>query len=460
MKTLDAHMPGEEPPRSSMRGGPGRTVGGRYLLLERIGQGAAGEVWRALDTRLRSQVALKLLIPKYLPGEELTRLRFRFEAQVEARLAGRTTHVVAAHDTGHDPFLGSYMVMEYVQGRTLREHLNKYGPMTVDETLTLFEQVAEALGVAHQDSIIHRDLKPSNLLLVDGPGDRIRVKVADFGLAKGLRPDLSMDLPPRTAYGTILGTLSYMSPEQLQGLPVNEQADLWSLAVIVYEALTGLSPFRGDTPSKVLTKLLLQTAPSPSLLRNSLPYGLDGWFAIAFAPEPHRRFRSVQQMLEAFRLAITTRSACETTASQKLRRARNTSWIGTTLLAGAVIMAVGCTAAMVLHDGAHEAEGAPMEPSRRGHDTSGAMVGAQGTPSPEPKRSQHAGTTSQREGHEVSPAHTWTLTDAPAMVDAALAPESEAPRQITPARRSVQPRSGTTAAPRRGALESDKSALF
>ncbi|EYF01405.1 serine/threonine-protein kinase [Chondromyces apiculatus] len=346
--TVEAQSAAEEPPRSSWRG-RGMEIAKRYQLLDRLGQGAAGEVWRAVDTRLRAHVAIKLLLPRGSSAELIARQRFVFEAQVEARLAQSTSHVVAVHDSGHDPRVGSFMVMEYVQGRTLRDHLNKHGQMSVPEALSLFEQVADAIIAAHREGIVHRDLKPSNLLLLDGPSNSFHVKVADFGLAKGLRSDLSMDMPPRTAYGTVLGTLSYMSPEQLQGLVVDEKTDLWSIAVILYEALTGVSPFRAETPAKVLTKLLLEATAAPSTIRRGLPRGFDGWFATAFAADPSRRFRSVEQMLEAFRLASATSplSGLEARAGGTRRHA---SWAGWAFLAGLVATSVGCGAALVLQE--------------------------------------------------------------------------------------------------------------
>src|SRR5262249_40103556 len=142
--------------------------------------------------------------------------RFRFEAQISARLASCTRHVVAAHDAGE--FVGlPYLVMEYVPGRTLEAEIEEAGPIDPDRMATILDQAADALGAAHAIGIVHRDLKPSNLMLVKAPDGGTVVKVADFGVAKALTRDLPLDRPRETAVGQLIGTPAFMSPEQIRG---------------------------------------------------------------------------------------------------------------------------------------------------------------------------------------------------------------------------------------------------
>ena len=228
---------------------PGKRLG-VYDITAQIGEGGMGHVYRATDTRLKRQVALKVLPDSF--ANDPDRLdRFQREAQVLASL----NHPNIAHIHGLEDSGGvRALVMELVEGEDLAERLAR-GPIPIDEALPLAKQIAEALEAAHEQGIIHRDLKPANIKVrEDGT-----VKVLDFGLAKAMDPDPSSSPAPAlansptitspaamTAAGIILGTAAYMSPEQARGKVVDKRTDLWAFGCLLYEMLTGLRPFGGD----------------------------------------------------------------------------------------------------------------------------------------------------------------------------------------------------------------------
>ena len=287
-------------PKSRRRG---RLIAGRFQLLGIIGRGAMGEVWRAHDRNLRLEVAVKFFFKMRGPRGADALERFRFEAQVAAQLGKKTPHVVAVHDVGEDGD-DLYLVMDYVRGRTLRQELVERGPMTPAHLAPLLEQVAEALSHAHGLGIVHRDIKPSNVLLVDDPRGRRIARLTDFGIAKGISKHLALDLPSQTRSGVVLGTPNYMSPEQACGGQVDTQADLWALAVVAHEAITGLLPFTGRSAGEVLSGVLSERRQPLTVLRPDLPEELEAWFARAFALESSQRFTSVEEMIAAYRAAI------------------------------------------------------------------------------------------------------------------------------------------------------------
>ncbi|WP_437668755.1 serine/threonine-protein kinase [Sorangium sp. So ce131] len=291
--------------RDGSRAGPqrGRLVAGRYRLTQPLGRGAMGEVWRAHDGVLRVDVALKfLLVP---PGGRAADAiaRFRFEAEVAAELGRKTDLVVAVRDAGEDPAAGPYFVMEYVHGRSLRQLMQERGPMPAVDVAAILCQVGEALSVAHGLGLVHRDVKPSNILLLEGPDGRLRAKITDFGVAKRIGKERPVDMRRRTADGVVLGTPAYMSPEHTCEGRADAQLDMWSLAVVAHEALTGQQPFPGRNLSAVLASILVGARPSLSTLCPAAPPALEGWFARAFALSPSERFPSLDRMIMAFMIA-------------------------------------------------------------------------------------------------------------------------------------------------------------
>ncbi|AUX44569.1 protein kinase [Sorangium cellulosum] len=277
--------------------GEGDVVGERWRLEELLKKGGMGRVFRATDTHLGAQVALKLMDPAIL-GTEKARARFLREAQTAARLRG--PHVVQLLDFNIDAATQApFIVMELLRGEDLAERLAR-GPLPYAETVAILGDVCSAIGKAHASNVIHRDLKPANIFLVDDE-DRPLCKLLDFGVVK--LGDLGLDPKgtPQTDAGSTLGTVSYMAPEQLANArEVDLRADLWSIGVIAYECLTGRRPFRGDSLFELVHQICNVTPVAPSRLAD-VPGGFDGWFARATHRDRDRRFASARELLEALR---------------------------------------------------------------------------------------------------------------------------------------------------------------
>jgi serine/threonine protein kinase len=215
-------------------------VGGRYRLVEMRGGGGMAKVYKAIDQTLEREVAVKMINPD-LRNEPEFDARFQREARIASQLSD--PHIVVVHDFGLDPVHGPYLVMEYLQGMTLRERLQNEGPLPVRAGMQLSAQLLLALIHAHQKGIVHRDIKPDNIFFLNQSGVRLHVRVLDFGIARIYRgDDTSPDSHPLTQPGAVLGTPRYMSPEQLAGLAVDARSDLYSTAMVIHEALTGQLP--------------------------------------------------------------------------------------------------------------------------------------------------------------------------------------------------------------------------
>jgi serine/threonine-protein kinase len=285
------------------------TIAGRYRLERYLARGGMAEVWAAQHQGLRSAVAIKF-VDATLASDARTAPyaleRFRFEAQISAKISAKTHHVVAVHDAGEQDGV-PYLVMELVNGRTLEDEIERSGPMTPARFADVLDQVADALEAAHALGIIHRDLKPSNLMLVSLPSGGLLVKVADFGVAKALQQDTSLDRPRETAQGELVGSPAFMSPEQIVGDPrVDARSDLWSLAVVAYEAVTGASCFDGANVPQLMMAIGKGIYRPATEVRPELPRGIDRFFARAFALRPQDRFASARELATAFR-ALTGR---------------------------------------------------------------------------------------------------------------------------------------------------------
>src|SRR3989454_3785346 len=264
-----------------------------YQVGSRIGRGGMGEVFLAHDTSLGRKVALKLLRSDFTRNEE--RLR-RFQQEARAASALNHPNILTIYEIGHDGSL-HFMATEYVEGETLRQHLSR-ARLTVGQTLDVAIQVASALAAAHQAGIIHRDIKPENIMLrTDG-----NVKVLDFGLAKLTEPKTVETAGPtlpqvETAPGLVMGTFSYMSPEQARGLAVDARTDIWSLGVMIYEMAAGRQPFEGETASDVMS-LILQKEPPP--LAHSwpeVPGELERIVRKALRKDREERYQTIKDLL-------------------------------------------------------------------------------------------------------------------------------------------------------------------
>ncbi len=266
---------------------------GSYEVIDRLGAGGMGEVYRARDTRLGRTVALKVL--RSADPELLRRL------DREARAASALNHpnIVHIYDVGEAASAAGahYVVMELVEGETLRRRLGP-GPLPMSEVLDLGAQLADGLAKAHRAGIVHRDLKPENLMVTpDGV-----LKIVDFGLAKVLAAPLgdvgAGDTMSRheTRAGTLMGTLEYMSPEQASGRPVDHRTDQFSLGLIVYEMATGRPTFRRDTPTQVLAAVIERDPEPLGRMRGDVPAALDALVARCLQKDPERRFAKTDEL--------------------------------------------------------------------------------------------------------------------------------------------------------------------
>jgi serine/threonine protein kinase len=255
---------------------------GRYEVLDKLGGGTMGVVYRGRDPAINRIVAIKSISLAGQPPEAQAEYRERFMREAEA--AGRLSHrgIVTVFDVGEEPETHTpYMVMEYVKGKSL-EHVGK---LTSREAVALVREIAEALECAHTQGIVHRDLKPSNILLTEDG----HAKIADFGVAK-------LNLSELTVSGQILGTPAFMSPEQLNGEPVDGRSDIFSLGVILYTLLTGHRPFQGNSVITVSFKVVHHQPVPPEAFNLTLPPGLNEIVHRAMAKDPADRYQSAKEM--------------------------------------------------------------------------------------------------------------------------------------------------------------------
>lgn len=271
----------------------GRVIKERYRLLEQLGQGGMGSVWRAEDLTLHIDVAVKLIDPNFAESEE-ARARFEREALAAAQL--RSMHIVLITEQGVD-LDTPYIVMELLRGQSLAARLRQQLKLSFEQTLEIFSQIAEALAFAHERRIVHRDLKPDNVFIVSERTKEL-VKVLDFGVAKRLDAQ-SFGNKIKTHTGTLLGTPYYMSPEQTRGsADVDHRSDIWSFGVMAYECVTGKRPFEADTLPDLLMAICRDPFQPPSQVA-AVPAGFDDWFSQMAEREVSQRFQSVEAAMVA-----------------------------------------------------------------------------------------------------------------------------------------------------------------
>jgi len=290
----------------------GETVS-HYRIVSRLGRGGMGVVYLAEDTHLARQVAIKFSTAA--PEDEQYRGRFLREARAASAL--NHPHIARIYDYGETAAGQPFIVMELVTGEDLSRLLHR-GGMSVPQALRIVEEVAEALAEAHRHGIVHRDIKPGNIVI----NELGQVKVLDFGLAKqfreGAQPDVSQtqrETSAETAAGTVLGTPSYMSPEQAREAPLAPRSDLFSLGSVFYECLTGRPPFSGTNSVDILAAVLHVEPPPPSQLNPQIPVLLDRVALKALAKNPEARYQSAGEMiadLRAQRAALSQRDTQET----------------------------------------------------------------------------------------------------------------------------------------------------
>jgi eukaryotic-like serine/threonine-protein kinase len=309
---------------------------GPYRILEQIGSGGMGDVYRAQDTRLGREVAIKLVSDRYLaeafgsgstaPGTgtpgggtvtapgTLSHRRFLREAQSASVL--NHPNICTIHDIGEQGGR-PYLVMELLRGETLRERLQR-GPLSATEVVTYSRQAAAALAAAHAQGIIHRDIKPANIYLHQGARGLKQIKILDFGLAKQQGGELQESSqtsafggeatsagtgpaqvnPDLTSPGSTLGTVAYMSPEQAKGEPLDARTDLFSLGVVIYEMATGAKPFAGQSTAELFVSLLTRDPAPLSTVNPAMPAELDGIVAKLLAKEKEQRYQTAEEVLQ------------------------------------------------------------------------------------------------------------------------------------------------------------------
>jgi len=267
---------------------------GRYEILQELGQGAMGVVYRARDPLIDRVVAIKTInLSHELDDKDKDEERF----YQEARAAGRLSHpnIVTIHDIGKSGDI-AFIAMEFLQGRELRDIMNEGERLPVPQILAIATQVARGLAYAHEHDVVHRDIKPSNIMLIrDG-----HVKITDFGIARMSTSAV------RTQTGMVLGSPKYMSPEQVLGKTIDARSDIFSLGVTLYEMLAGVAPFRGDNVNVIMYQTLNVTPPPPSSLNPQVPEMLDYILAKALDKNIESRYQTALEFAEDLRTCRET----------------------------------------------------------------------------------------------------------------------------------------------------------
>ncbi len=257
-----------------------------YKIVEKLGEGGMGVVYKAEDTKLKREVAIKFLPRQVLSNAE-ERQRFEIEAQAAAALNHpNIATIYAIEESGNEVFI----VMEYINGTELGNKIKK-GLPGVEESIKIIEQVAEGLNAAHQKGIIHRDIKSSNVMITQNN----KVKIMDFGLAKVGGTSMI------TKFGTTMGTTAYMSPEQARGDKVDNRTDIWSLGVLFYEMLTGKFPFKGEFDQAVIYSILNEEPDSVLSIKSDLPSQIDQLISKMLKKDLDSRYKTANDFLADLR---------------------------------------------------------------------------------------------------------------------------------------------------------------
>ena len=305
---------------------------GPYEVLSVIGAGGMGEVYRAKDTRLDRIVAIKIL-PAHLSENPDLKERFEREARTISSLSH--PHICALHDIGHQNGI-DYLVMEFLEGENLAERLNK-GPLPMEQVLRYGTQIAEALDKAHRQGVVHRDLKPGNIMLT-----RSGVKLLDFGLAKSELPiqiagTSAAPTKQLTAEGTILGTLQYMAPEQLEGKSADPRTDLFAMGLVLYEMATARKAFTGNSQASLIAAILSSEAPPLSAIQPLAPPAFERVVKTCLAKDPEDRWQSAHDVASELKWIQESSSQQGIAALPVKKRKRREIWLW---LAIAVLSAV------------------------------------------------------------------------------------------------------------------------
>lgn len=373
---------------------------GRYRLVELLGRGGMGEVWRAHDTVIDRTVAIKMLLPHFAQDKTFEQ-RFRREARAAARL--EDPHVVPIYDVGEiDGRL--YVAMRLINGHDLQTLLNT-GPLEPVRSLRITEQIASALDAAHKAGLVHRDVKPSNILVTDDDF----AYLIDFGIARAAGET------GITSTGATIGTWAYMAPERFSSGEVEPSSDIYALTCVLYQSLTGELPFPGKTMEQVAMAHMTAPPPKPSTNRRAIPMAMDGVIATGLAKEPSQRYPAGKDLANAARAALNQAQAHTVAAPASGRPAAKSTAneSGRWLVSGAAVAIVLLAAVMALVWRPWQREG--------GYGPSAAR------PSTSPVASTPAAPSQPLSSAASSPPSTTTMAALPAY----LPPNSGCPGHVT-----------------------------
>jgi serine/threonine protein kinase len=278
---------------------------GKYAIKRALGKGAMGLVYEGFDPIIERKVAIKTILADYLDAADMEDAIARFKR--EAQAGGRLQHpnIVGVYEYGGDNEM-AFMVMEYVEGEELKRMLTSGKRFELIEMFEIMKQLLAALDYSHKQGVVHRDIKPANVMIMPG----LKVKVMDFGIAR-------LESSSLTRTGTAIGTPTHMSPEQLMGHTADGRSDLWGCGVILYEMLTGVSPFLAETPAAVMHKVLQSDPPKPSSINAALPAAFDSVLARALAKKAPDRFQTAREFQNALVLALQNKTAASTATAMK-----------------------------------------------------------------------------------------------------------------------------------------------
>lgn len=268
----------------------GQLLNERYRIKSRIGGGGMANVYLGYDIILKRDVAIKVLRPEFANDPEFIE---RFDREALAATSLAHPNIVSIYDVGEEGDI-FYIVMEYVDGETLKDYVKKHGKLSVEETIDIMEQLTSAIQHAHENGLIHRDIKPQNIL-IDRSG---KIKVTDFGIA------VALSATALTQTNSVLGSVHYLSPEQARGGKATKLSDIYSLGIVFYELVTGELPFTGQSPVSIALKHLQDETPSVRKLNPAIPQSVENIILKATAKNPFHRFRSVSEMQDAILVAL------------------------------------------------------------------------------------------------------------------------------------------------------------
>jgi serine/threonine-protein kinase len=278
----------------------GDLVTSKLRLVRPLGAGGMGSVWLADHLALHTQVVVKFIAASLQTNKDAIA---RFEREAAAASQVKSPHVVQILDHGISDSRVPFIVMELLEGRDLAAHLEEFGRASVEDASEIVAQLCRALTRAHERGIVHRDIKPHNIFLCDAGGGELFVKLLDFGIAKGATVE---KLDESTKTGTMVGSPYYMSPEQLVGAKdIDFHTDLWSTAVVAFEAMTGTKPFEGETIGALALRIHTEAPPIASSRSDTINAATDAWFERAFQRKPNDRFASAREMADALVVAVT-----------------------------------------------------------------------------------------------------------------------------------------------------------